>query len=102
MGHGTASKLTEIKLKNKAGSILSTSEANIGAAAAEAIASGVIPATGDKDFSAVSLFDMAGVDTWPIVMLTYFYLRQDMQSLDPDTAAMVRSGEIHDTKGSRY
>ena len=89
MGHGTASKLTEIKLKNKAGSILSTSEANIGAAAAEAIASGVIPATGDKDFSAVSLFDMAGVDTWPIVMLTYFYLRQDMQSLDPDTAAMV-------------
>ena len=32
---------------------------------------------------------MSGPDTWPITMISYFYLDPDMTAMDPDTAAIL-------------
>jgi len=76
--------LKEIELKNKAGTYQSSLEAGptgIGMAADEAIAAGVMPMSPLSDFSKVSLHNQAGKGTWPIVAISYVYVRQDLSKL---------------------
>merc|ERR1740130_1605884 len=83
-GHGHEDGLKEIELKNKAGTYQSSLEAGpagIGAAAGAAIAGGVMPSSPLADFSAVSLHNQDGTTTWPIVAISYVYVRKDLTSL---------------------
>ena len=76
---------------NKDGNYLTTKQADIGAAATVALAPGsnLIPADPSADFSGVNLYDMSGPDTWPITMISYFYLEKDLSGMDAQTAALV-------------
>eukprot|EP00928_Gymnodinium_smaydae_P099740 TRINITY_DN959_c0_g2_i2.p1 TRINITY_DN959_c0_g2~~TRINITY_DN959_c0_g2_i2.p1 ORF type:complete len:489 (+),score=108.85 TRINITY_DN959_c0_g2_i2:48-1514(+) len=83
-GHGHEDGLKEIELKNKDGTYQSSLEAGpagIGAAATAAIAANVMPSDPEADFSAVSLHNQAGANTWPIVAISYLYVRRDLTEL---------------------
>mgnify|MGYP001219795655 CR=1 FL=1 len=84
-GHGHEAGLGEIALQHADGEYLRTNEADIGAAGVAGLSAGVIPADPTVDFSAVNLYDLAGATTWPITMISYFYLDPDMTAMDPDT-----------------
>jgi len=91
-GHGHEDGLKEIELKNKAGTYQSSLEAGpagIGAAAGAAIGAGVMPASPLADFSAVSLHNQDGTTTWPIVAISYVYVRKDLTSLG-DKACLLK------------
>eukprot|EP00930_Biecheleria_cincta_P063568 TRINITY_DN4909_c0_g1_i6.p1 TRINITY_DN4909_c0_g1~~TRINITY_DN4909_c0_g1_i6.p1 ORF type:complete len:454 (-),score=93.44 TRINITY_DN4909_c0_g1_i6:85-1311(-) len=92
-GHGHADGLTEIALENKAGTYRTSLEAGatgIAAAATEAIAASVMPTSPLADFSTVSLHNMGGADTWPIVAISYVYLRKNLTSLG-DRACLLKA-----------
>ena len=89
-GHGHEHGLSEIALQNLDGSYLTTLEADIGAAGTVALAAGdVIPTDPTADFSSVNLYNLAGPTTWPITMISYFYVEQDLTAMDPNTAALL-------------
>lgn len=88
-GHGHSEGLVEIELKNKDGKFLSSKEAGregIGAAAAEAD----LPARADMDFGDVELLNQPGPKTWPIVAMSYIYVRKDLSHIpDPADRALL-------------
>jgi len=89
-GHGHDAGLSEVALLNRDGKYLTTRQADIGAAAVQALAPpSVLPENATADFSAVNLYDLPGVDTWPITMISYFYLNQDMTQMEPMDAALL-------------
>jgi hypothetical protein len=53
------------------------------------VSNGVIPSNPSADFSAVNLYDLPGATTWPITMITYFYLQKDMSGMDAKTAGLL-------------
>jgi hypothetical protein len=92
-GHGNEDGLKEIELKNKAGKFQSSLEAGpagIGAAASAAIDAKVMPTSPLNDFSAVSLHNQGGDTTWPIVAISYIYVRRDLTSLG-DKACLLKA-----------
>ena len=80
-GHGHDDGLSEIELKNLDGTYQSSTESiargGVQAAAEEALALGVMPSDPAADFSQVSLHNMPGQYTWPIVAVSYLYVRAD-------------------------
>jgi len=90
-GHGHNLGLSEIKLRNAAGNYVSTKEADIGAAGTYAVQNNIIPSDPTADFSGVNLYNLPGADTWPITMISYFYLDQNMGSKDAKTAGLLKS-----------
>ena len=77
-------------LKNKNEKYLTTKTADIGAAATEALnQGGLIPDDPSADWSSVHLYNLAGDTTWPITMISYFYLEKDLSGMDAQTAALV-------------
>mmetsp|Transcript_17128 Transcript_17128/g.34100 ORF Transcript_17128/g.34100 Transcript_17128/m.34100 type:complete len:487 (+) Transcript_17128:149-1609(+) len=77
VGHGHAEALNEISLKNKDGSFLSSKEAH----AVGGIMSPVgdaLPPQADVDFSAVDVLNEPGRNTFPIVLVSYLYVRKDL------------------------
>jgi len=92
-GHGHEDNLAEISLENKGGTSqtsLEAGSAGIGAAASEAITAGVMPSSPSADFSQVSLHNQNGVTTWPIVAISYVYLRKDLTPLG-DRACLLKA-----------
>eukprot|EP00931_Biecheleriopsis_adriatica_P061517 TRINITY_DN3698_c0_g1_i5.p1 TRINITY_DN3698_c0_g1~~TRINITY_DN3698_c0_g1_i5.p1 ORF type:complete len:412 (+),score=87.28 TRINITY_DN3698_c0_g1_i5:401-1636(+) len=92
-GHGHDDGLKEISLENKAGTYQTSLEAGaagIGAAAEAAIAANIMPAQPDGDFSAVSLHNQGGATTWPIVAISYVYLRKDLSTYG-DRACLLKA-----------
>jgi len=92
-GHGHDDGLAEISLQNLDGTSqtsLEAGSAGIGAAATAAISNNVMPSSPQDDFSAVSLHNMAGATTWPIVAISYIYLRKDLTSLG-DRACLLKA-----------
>mmetsp|Transcript_18373 Transcript_18373/g.39525 ORF Transcript_18373/g.39525 Transcript_18373/m.39525 type:complete len:508 (-) Transcript_18373:827-2350(-) len=80
-GHGHDEDLSEVALQNKEGFYLTTLEADIGAAATEALAQGeTFPTDPTASFALVNLYDMPGNKTWPITMISYFYLQKDLSA----------------------
>merc|ERR1712032_263688 len=72
------------ELKNKDGTYQSSLEAGsagIGAAASAAIQAGKMPLSPLSDFSAVSLHNQKGANTWPIVAISHVYVRKDLTSM---------------------
>ena len=90
-GHGHAAGLSEIALQNREGLYLTTATADIGAAGALALSAtpSVIPADSSANFSAVNLYDLPGATTWPITMISYFYLEKDLLGMDGTTAGLL-------------
>ena len=89
-GHGHEHGLSEVALLNKDGVYLTTKTANIGDAATVALAQGdLIPTDPSADWSAVNLYNLAGPKTWPITMISYFYLEKDLSGMDAKTAALL-------------
>jgi len=88
-GHGHAARLGEVALQNADGVYLRTNEADIGAAGTTGLANSVIPSDPSADFSAVNLYDLAGPTTWPITMISYFYVNKDLSTMDAGAAALL-------------
>ena len=90
-GHGHEHGLSEVALLNKANKYLTTKEADIGAAGTQALAMtpSPIPTDPTADWSAVNLYNLGGDKTWPITMISYFYLEKDLSAMDPQTAALL-------------
>ena len=77
-------------LLNKHGVYLTTKTADIGAAATVALnQGGLIPTDPSADWSSVNLYNLGGATTWPITMISYFYLEKDLSGMDAQTAALV-------------
>ena len=77
-------------LLNKDGVYLTTKTADIGAAATVALTQGgLIPTDPTADWSSVNLYNLGGATTWPITMISYFYLEKDLSGMDAQTAALV-------------
>ena len=93
-GHGHDNNLPEISLQNRNGTFQNSIEAaardGVAAAAAEALKEGVMPSDPTADFSAVSLHNMPGEFTWPIVAISYIYLRGD-QTESGETGALLKA-----------
>jgi PBP superfamily domain len=88
-GHGFQAGLEEIDLSNKAGNSLSSKRAAElgGIAAAEA---DKLPDSFDEDFSDVSLLNGDGENTWPIVLISYIYVRKNLTSItDPNEKSLL-------------
>lgn len=79
-GHGHSEGLKEIELQNVHGTYLSSRRAaekgGIGAAAA------AIPNSADADFGSVDLLNKEGEFTWPIVAMSYVYVRKDLSFME--------------------
>jgi len=80
-GHGHSLNLEEIALQHKDLRYLKSKDANIDATLAVALANNVLPADATTSFATVNLYDLAGSDTWPITMMSYFYIRKDLTGL---------------------
>ena len=80
-GHGHSLNLEEIALQNKDLNYLKSKDADIAATLGVALAKNVLPADATTSFAAVNLYDLSGPDTWPITMMSYFYIRQDLSGL---------------------
>eukprot|EP00586_Coscinodiscus_wailesii_P015525 CAMPEP_0172494190 /NCGR_PEP_ID=MMETSP1066-20121228/39669_1 /TAXON_ID=671091 /ORGANISM="Coscinodiscus wailesii, Strain CCMP2513" /LENGTH=424 /DNA_ID=CAMNT_0013264939 /DNA_START=171 /DNA_END=1445 /DNA_ORIENTATION=- len=81
-GHGHSQGLIEIDLENKDGKYLtskvSAEKGGIGNAAA------AIPDRADADFGNVDLLNKPGEWTWPIVAMSYVYVRKDLSHITDD------------------
>mmetsp|Transcript_27620 Transcript_27620/g.60359 ORF Transcript_27620/g.60359 Transcript_27620/m.60359 type:complete len:515 (-) Transcript_27620:249-1793(-) len=80
-GHGHSLNLEEIALQNKDGRYLKSTDADISATAAVALTENRIPATSTASFADVNLYDLPGTNSWPITLMSYFYIRKDLTGL---------------------
>ncbi|KAK3243897.1 hypothetical protein CYMTET_46472 [Cymbomonas tetramitiformis] len=76
-GHGVARGLEEIELQNLDKVYLKSVDADLSAAATTA----VLPADASLSWADVNLYNQPGASTWPITMMSYFYLRTDVTEL---------------------
>ena len=88
-GHGHSFNLKEIAVKNKDGKYIRSVDADIGIAVTKAIAAGRIPKSGFDDWSKVNFYDLDGPTTFPITMVSYFYIRKNLLAKSKDTAALL-------------
>jgi hypothetical protein len=95
-GHGIASGLGEISLKNANGKFVrSSTDGAIAAAATAASGTDRDAALYTYSWDAVTLMDQAGDESWPICTFSYLYIRKDMSGYvgtgEPETAALVKA-----------
>lgn len=86
-GHGWETDLDEIELKNKDGVFLSSKtsfekDGMSNAADVAITAQGIIDF--DEDFSKVNLINLSGEDTWPIMVMSYIYVRKNISRVLSD------------------
>ena len=82
-GQGNNAGLPEVYVQNQAGTYLTSVQAASrgGIAAAETNA---FPARADSNFGNVNLLYRPGINTWPMVIMTYLYVRNDLNYItDP-------------------
>jgi hypothetical protein len=90
-GHGHGAGLAEISLYNSAGTLQDSkmAAAKGGISSAE---SGVIPSEASADFGNVSFLNRPGEFTWPIVQMTYIYVKKNLTSIaDPDEKTLLKA-----------
>mmetsp|Transcript_22990 Transcript_22990/g.47310 ORF Transcript_22990/g.47310 Transcript_22990/m.47310 type:complete len:912 (+) Transcript_22990:38-2773(+) len=96
-GHGHQYGFGEIALKNKAGRTRTSKESmalspsGVQEAGTQGVNSGTFPSLPNVDWSAVNLYDMEGDNTWPIVLVSYLYVRKDQTKTNPKTAAALQA-----------
>jgi len=77
-GHGWSEELAEVSLKNEDGKYLTSADAYSKGGITYAASSGVTPDRADLDWSSVEFLNKPGADTWPIVVMSYVYVRKDV------------------------
>jgi hypothetical protein len=88
-GHGISAGLTEVELQNESKTVQSSQEASR-KGGIEAAEGDVLPADPTDDFSDVSLLDQPGQFTWPIVQMTFIYVKKDITSLhEPNEQSLL-------------
>lgn len=92
-GHGHAEGFEEVYVENSFGTKLTTIEAaKRGGIAAAAAQEGLMPADATGDFSSVSIINQPGEFTWPISLLTYVYVRRDVNFMShPQEEALLKA-----------
>lgn len=94
-GHGHDVGFLEVALTNKAGTTQTSKESigkgGVASAGEEAVQNGIFPSDHTSDWSAVNLYDMSGTYTWPIVLVSYFYVKKDQTATNPKTAAALHA-----------
>mmetsp|Transcript_15540 Transcript_15540/g.29320 ORF Transcript_15540/g.29320 Transcript_15540/m.29320 type:complete len:910 (+) Transcript_15540:52-2781(+) len=96
-GHGHQYGFSEIALKNKAGRTRTSKESmalspsGVQVAGTQGVESGAFPSLPTVDWSAVNLYDMEGENTWPIVLVSYLYVRKDQTKTNAKTAAALQA-----------
>lgn len=96
-GHGHQFGLHEIALTNADGQSRTSEEAmalephGVAAAGTAGVSANRFPSDFTADWSAVNLYDMPGPNTWPIVLVTYLYVKQDQTATNPKTAAALKA-----------
>jgi ABC-type phosphate transport system substrate-binding protein len=93
-GHGINEGLQEIELENKAGTVQTSERASELGGIAEALtqAESILPDSALDDWSGVSLIDMEGENTWPIVLLSYIYVREDVTYMqNPEEQTLLKA-----------
>jgi len=88
-GHGYDAGFAEIALQNEDGVFLRANEANIGIATEIAITNNVFPTDPTATWEDVNLYNLPGATTWPITMVSYFYLDQDWSTMDGEVAGLL-------------
>jgi len=90
-GHGISNGLAEVRLHNRDAPAGSTVFRNsVESSIEEAITTRDFPTSLTGDFSAVSFLDQPGATTWPIVQMTYLYVRTDLSFIeDPQEQALL-------------
>mmetsp|Transcript_16297 Transcript_16297/g.27811 ORF Transcript_16297/g.27811 Transcript_16297/m.27811 type:complete len:561 (-) Transcript_16297:411-2093(-) len=73
--------LSEIRLMNSDGRFLTSKEAGIEGIQAAATDLSNFPVSADGDFSNVSLMNQPGPNTWPITLVSYVYIRKNLDFL---------------------
>jgi len=86
-GHGHSLGFEEIALENKIGQSLTSKEAEISAAGTAV----VLPSEPTADFSGVNLYDLSGDKVWPITLISYLYVKQDLSSMNAQTASLLKA-----------
>ena len=87
-GHGITAKLAEVRLRNAiSGEFFHSQEATV----VEALSTDVLPPLPTDDFSSVSFLNGRGSSTWPLILMTYLYVRTDLPSFmdSPDEQALL-------------
>jgi len=90
-GHGVSEGLQEVHLESiETGEFISStiSKGNNGIAGAAALPE-ELPSAADQDFSAVNFINKPGRFTWPIVAMSYLYVRQDITFLPPESQGLL-------------
>jgi len=94
-GRGHDFNLHEVSIPNKNGktrtSLQSIALGGVAQAGAEAVTSGVFPSDASADWSAVNVYNMPGDPTWPIVLVSYLYVKKDQTATNPKTAAALKA-----------
>lgn len=91
-GHGHAEELQEIELRNADNVYISSKEAATKGGIMGAAANAGFPDSLDGDFSTVNLLNQPGASTWPIVAMTYVYVRKDLTFLtNPASQTLLRA-----------
>jgi len=90
-GHGHGLQFSEIQLMNKAGTYQTSKTSIEKGGVAYAADQGAYPSDHSSDWSSVKLYDMDGEDTWPIVLVSYFYVKKDQTSTPPKAAAALKA-----------
>mmetsp|Transcript_32133 Transcript_32133/g.75464 ORF Transcript_32133/g.75464 Transcript_32133/m.75464 type:complete len:927 (-) Transcript_32133:123-2903(-) len=94
-GHGHDFHLPEVALVNRDGqartSLESMALGGVAAAGDAGVSEGRFPNDATADWSNVNLFDMPGTNTWPIVLVSYLYVKKDQRTVNPRTAAALQA-----------
>eukprot|EP00567_Pseudictyota_dubia_P004827 CAMPEP_0197449192 /NCGR_PEP_ID=MMETSP1175-20131217/20314_1 /TAXON_ID=1003142 /ORGANISM="Triceratium dubium, Strain CCMP147" /LENGTH=503 /DNA_ID=CAMNT_0042981225 /DNA_START=37 /DNA_END=1548 /DNA_ORIENTATION=+ len=89
-GHGHEEGLTEIELLNADGNYISSKRAAENGGIGDA--AGGTPGSADADFGEVKLLNRPGTYTWPIVAMSYIYVRKDLSFIeDPVERALLKA-----------
>lgn len=77
-GHGWSEELKEVSVMNEDGNFLTSRYSHSKDGIANAANSGITPNTTIADWSDVDFLNKGGEFTWPIVVMSYIYVRTDL------------------------
>lgn len=86
-GHGWAENLSEVSLENKEGNYVTSQNAFKNGGIKSAASDADTPPSAMDDWSSVDFIDKGGENTFPIVLMSYVYVRTNVQKYMQDEKA---------------
>jgi len=92
MGHGHSEGLPEIELLNAAEKYINTKEAALAGGIMAAAENAALPDALEGSFADVNLLNQGGTNTWPIVAMTYIYVKKDLTFIsNPASQSLIKA-----------